>query len=326
MNPISTMDENVYNMQSYSTPVLHQVPVVHQQSRAAFPQCDSCLADHHFFLDGRVIVQNVQGLRVSDDPTPYGVLTKRMVGWIVVNTLALPLETEVKGSILTPCKAGGPFIPLVKPEAASLGVWLSTSQPPPYTVEDGVSGARDLVGARDSKVNYADHATWLFTPNDIGHTSHCHVKHAEEGYNYHRPIHEGKKEYLEEGHQNRYNAGLRSPGTYSEIAALRAYPMCKTVPYDQGIIIPQVVELWLHIVGEVELVVNHHLLGLPGFNEFGYKDVTILQALEQCEIMLDKLGVVKASTVVTAGAAQVKYRTPSSRSLLDVQLMTWFTT
>ncbi|GKA14722.1 caffeic acid 3-O-methyltransferase [Tanacetum coccineum] len=48
---------------------------------------------------------------------------------------------EVKGSILTPYKAGGPFLPLVKPEAASLplvGVGLSTSQPPPYTVEDGI--------------------------------------------------------------------------------------------------------------------------------------------------------------------------------------------
>ncbi|PWA44000.1 DNA mismatch repair protein MutS, type 1 [Artemisia annua] len=38
-------------------------------------------------------------------------------------------------------KAGGPFLPLVEPEAASLplvGVWLSTSQPPPYIVEDGI--------------------------------------------------------------------------------------------------------------------------------------------------------------------------------------------
>jgi hypothetical protein len=46
----------------------------------------------------------------------------------------LPLETEVKGSILIPCKGGGPFLPLVEPEAASLpliGVGLSTSQPPP---------------------------------------------------------------------------------------------------------------------------------------------------------------------------------------------------
>ncbi|GKD94985.1 hypothetical protein Tco_1374822, partial [Tanacetum coccineum] len=38
------------------------------------------------------------------------------------------LTPEVKGSILTPCKAGGPFLPLVEPEAASL--------PPQYTVED----------------------------------------------------------------------------------------------------------------------------------------------------------------------------------------------
>ncbi|GKB50072.1 hypothetical protein Tco_0900825 [Tanacetum coccineum] len=104
-----------------------------------------------------------------------------------------------------------------------------------------------------------------------------------------------------------------SPGTYSEIAALRAYPTCKTVPYDQGL------NCGVLIVGDVEWLLFNHLLGLPGFNEFGYKDVTILQALEQCEIMLDKLGVVKASTVVTAGAAQVTYRTPSSRSLLDVQ-------
>ncbi|GJX66897.1 disease resistance TIR-NBS-LRR class family protein [Tanacetum coccineum] len=48
---------------------------------------------------------------------------------------------EVKGSILTPYKAGGPFLLLVEPEAASLplvGVGLSTSQPPPYTLEDGI--------------------------------------------------------------------------------------------------------------------------------------------------------------------------------------------
>ncbi|GJW85641.1 hypothetical protein Tco_0158786 [Tanacetum coccineum] len=77
----------------------------------------------------------------------------------------------------------------------------------------------------------------------------------------------------------------------------------------------KVVELWLHIVGEVELVVNHHLLGLPGF---GYKDVTILQALEQCEIMLDKLGVVKASTVVTAGAAQVSWWLDAQKKLANV--------
>ncbi|GJT69574.1 hypothetical protein Tco_1028860 [Tanacetum coccineum] len=53
----------------------------------------------------------------------------------------LPLETEVKGSILTPCKAGDPFLPLVEPEATSLPlvwVWPSTSQPSPYTMEEGI--------------------------------------------------------------------------------------------------------------------------------------------------------------------------------------------
>ncbi|GJY45751.1 hypothetical protein Tco_0434814 [Tanacetum coccineum] len=53
----------------------------------------------------------------------------------------LPLETEVKGSILTPYKARGPFLPLVELEAASLplvGLGMSTSQPLLYTVEDAV--------------------------------------------------------------------------------------------------------------------------------------------------------------------------------------------
>ena len=39
---------------------------------------------------------------------------------ILVEPEAASLETEVKGSILTPCKAGDPFLPLVEPEAASL--------------------------------------------------------------------------------------------------------------------------------------------------------------------------------------------------------------
>ncbi|GJU36514.1 hypothetical protein Tco_1184868 [Tanacetum coccineum] len=63
-----------------------------------------------------------------------------VAGWIRWLS-SLPLETEVKGSILTPCKAGGPFLPFIKPEASLswVGVWLSTSQPPPYTVEDGIA-------------------------------------------------------------------------------------------------------------------------------------------------------------------------------------------
>ncbi|GKE75800.1 protein root UVB sensitive 1, chloroplastic isoform X1 [Tanacetum coccineum] len=49
---------------------------------------------------------------------------------------ALPLLSLKPAS-----KAGGLFLPLVEPEAASLplvGVGLSTSQPPPYTMEDGI--------------------------------------------------------------------------------------------------------------------------------------------------------------------------------------------
>ncbi|GJX59939.1 hypothetical protein Tco_0291329 [Tanacetum coccineum] len=55
--------------------------------------------------------------------------------------ISLEKGTEVKDLILTSYKAGGLFLSLVKPEAASLplvGVGLSTSQPSPYTVEDGI--------------------------------------------------------------------------------------------------------------------------------------------------------------------------------------------
>ncbi|GJU33755.1 hypothetical protein Tco_1182109 [Tanacetum coccineum] len=54
MNPMSTMDGNIYNQQSYCAPVFHQTLVVHQQSYQAlavhqqsptsFPQLDSGLA------------------------------------------------------------------------------------------------------------------------------------------------------------------------------------------------------------------------------------------------------------------------------------------
>ncbi|KAK2974839.1 hypothetical protein RJ640_005623 [Escallonia rubra] len=81
----------------------------------------------------------------------------------------------------------------------------------------------------------------------------------------------------------------------------------------------------LHIVGEVQLVVNHCLLGLPGVRKeelervlshpqtkklaaladvcfrFILRDAT---ALDQCEIALSKLGIVRVSADDTAGAAQ----------------------
>ncbi|GJW04132.1 hypothetical protein Tco_1562988 [Tanacetum coccineum] len=57
----------------------------------------------------------------------------------LINRFRQQLEEEVKGLIITLCKAGGPFLPLVEPEAASLplvGVGFLTSQPPPYTMEE----------------------------------------------------------------------------------------------------------------------------------------------------------------------------------------------
>lgn len=124
------------------------------------------------------------------------------------------------------------------------------------------------------------------------------------------------------------------PGAYSEAAALKAYPKCETVPCDQFEAAFKAVELWLvdkavlpiensvggsihrnydlllrhrlHIVGEVQLVVNHCLLGLPGVRKEELKRVVSHpQALEQCNIMLNKLGVTRVNGDDTASAAQI---------------------
>ncbi|KAI4311983.1 hypothetical protein MLD38_036843 [Melastoma candidum] len=124
------------------------------------------------------------------------------------------------------------------------------------------------------------------------------------------------------------------PGAYSEAAALKAYPGCETVPCEEFEAAFKAVELWLvdkavlpiensvggsihrnydlllrhrlHIVGEVQLQVNHCLLGLPGMRKEELKRVlSHPQALAQCEMTLMELGVVRVSTEDTAGAAQV---------------------
>ncbi|KAJ6769552.1 AROGENATE DEHYDRATASE/PREPHENATE DEHYDRATASE 1 CHLOROPLASTIC [Salix purpurea] len=124
------------------------------------------------------------------------------------------------------------------------------------------------------------------------------------------------------------------PGAYSEAAALKAYPKCETVPCDQFEAAFKAVELWLvdkavlpiensvggsihrnydlllrhrlHIVGEVQMVVNHCLLGLPGVPKEELKRVlSHPQALAQCEMNLTKLGIVRVSADDTAGAAQM---------------------
>ncbi|KAI3829383.1 hypothetical protein L1987_03506 [Smallanthus sonchifolius] len=124
------------------------------------------------------------------------------------------------------------------------------------------------------------------------------------------------------------------PGAYSEAAALKAYPKCETVPCEQFESVFKAVELWLvdkavlpiensvggsihrnydlllrhrlHIVGEVQLIVNHCLLGVPGVRKEELKRVlSHPQALDQCEIALNKLGVVRVSAEDTALAAQI---------------------
>lgn len=124
------------------------------------------------------------------------------------------------------------------------------------------------------------------------------------------------------------------PGAYSEAAALKAYPKCETVPCDQFESVFKAVELWLvdkavlpiensvggsihrnydlllrhrlHIVGEVQLIVNHCLLALPGVTKEELNRVlSHPQALDQCEIALNKLGVVRVSAEDTALAAQI---------------------
>lgn len=124
------------------------------------------------------------------------------------------------------------------------------------------------------------------------------------------------------------------PGSYSEDAALKAYPKCETVPCDEYEAAFKAVELWLvdkavlpiensvggsihrnydlllrhrlHIVGEVQLDVNHCLLGLPGVRKEDLKRVlSHPQALDQCKKTLSELGLVRISAEDAAGAAQI---------------------
>ncbi|PQQ18398.1 arogenate dehydratase/prephenate dehydratase 1 chloroplastic [Prunus yedoensis var. nudiflora] len=128
------------------------------------------------------------------------------------------------------------------------------------------------------------------------------------------------------------------PGAYSEDAALKAYPKCETVPCDQFEAAFTAVELWLvdkavlpiensvggsihrnydlllrhrlHIVGEVQLQVNHCLLGLPGVTKEELKRVlSHPQALAQCEMTLSSLGIVRINADDTALAAQMAVST-----------------
>uniref|UniRef100_A0A7S0QXA7 Arogenate dehydratase n=1 Tax=Pyramimonas obovata TaxID=1411642 RepID=A0A7S0QXA7_9CHLO len=124
------------------------------------------------------------------------------------------------------------------------------------------------------------------------------------------------------------------PGAYSEMAVQLAYDGCEPAPCDQFEEAFQAVESWLvdravlpvenslggsihrnfdlllrhrlHIVGEVNLPVNHCLLAPPGTTKENLKRVlSHPQALAQCENYLDDLGVIKEAMHDTAGAAQL---------------------
>ncbi|KAH9292232.1 hypothetical protein KI387_042576, partial [Taxus chinensis] len=126
------------------------------------------------------------------------------------------------------------------------------------------------------------------------------------------------------------------PGAYSEAAASKAYPSCEAIPCDQFEVAFQAVELWLadravlpvenslggsihrnydlmlrhrlHIVGEVQLPVHHCLMALPGVNprQDLRRVISHPQALAQCELTLNKLGMALAREAFddTAGAAE----------------------
>ncbi|KAI3718701.1 hypothetical protein L6452_19582 [Arctium lappa] len=125
-----------------------------------------------------------------------------------------------------------------------------------------------------------------------------------------------------------------APGAYSEIAALKAYPKCETVPCEEFESVFKQVELSLadkailpiessvsgsvhqnydmflhhrlHIVGEVQLNIDHCLLGLPGVQmEELLCVLSHPQVLDRCKIMLNKLDVDKINTKDSAGAARI---------------------
>lgn len=122
-------------------------------------------------------------------------------------------------------------------------------------------------------------------------------------------------------------------GAYSEAAAHKAYPNCEAVPCEQFESAFEAVENWvvdravlpienslggsihrnydlllrhqLHIVGEVKFAVRHCLLANPGVQlEDLERVLSHSQALAQCEITLNKWGLIKESVDDTAGAAK----------------------
>ncbi|KAK6124488.1 hypothetical protein DH2020_041769 [Rehmannia glutinosa] len=96
------------------------------------------------------------------------------------------------------------------------------------------------------------------------------------------------------------------PGSYSEAAALKAYPKCETVPCDEFEAVFKAVELWL--VDKAILPIENSVGGSIHRNYdllLRHRLHIVGEALDQCEMFLNKLGVTRISADDTAGAAQV---------------------
>uniref|UniRef100_A0A2P2L7R0 Uncharacterized protein MANES_12G074000 n=1 Tax=Rhizophora mucronata TaxID=61149 RepID=A0A2P2L7R0_RHIMU len=134
------------------------------------------------------------------------------------------------------------------------------------------------------------------------------------------------------------------PGSYSEDAALKAYPKCETVPCDDFEDAFKAVELWLadkavlpiesssggsihrnydlllrhrlHIVGEVQLSINLCLLALPGVRaEQLTRVLSHSQVLDLSDTFLSKLGVTRENVVDTVVGVKVIQRSLFSTSI-----------
>ncbi|XP_073108361.1 arogenate dehydratase/prephenate dehydratase 1, chloroplastic isoform X5 [Elaeis guineensis] len=118
-----------------------------------------------------------------------------------------------------------------------------------------------------------------------------------------------------------------SPGAFSEAAALKAYPQCVAVPCEQFEVAFKAVELWLvdkavlpiensvggsihrnydlllchrlHIVGEVQMAVNHCLMALPGVQKEELKRI-----LSHPQLVASN-GLKDAGAIASARAAEI---------------------
>ncbi|KAJ4745514.1 Arogenate dehydratase [Rhynchospora pubera] len=125
-----------------------------------------------------------------------------------------------------------------------------------------------------------------------------------------------------------------SPGSFSEDAALKAYPHCVRVPCEHFEVALKAVELWhvdravlpientsvgsihrnydlllshrLHIIGEVQIKVDLCLLALPGAKKEDIQRVfSHLQAFQQCEKSISDLKAIRINFEDTASAARL---------------------